>query len=161
MYHQLSPVFINLTKDYLYLSCVCCVLSHFCCVQLFVTPWSVAHQALLSTRFSRQEYWSELPCHPPGDLPDPGIESTSLMSFALAGRFFTTSGIRKVPYTYLYFSIISLSLSIDLSSHQSLHLFFLVSCYVSPQYKLACRKVRSFLILLSEFLTSLYMYFLS
>ena len=118
-------------------------------------PMVCAHQALLLTRFSRQEYWSKLPCHPPGDLPDWGIEPTSLMSSALAGRFFTTSGIWKVLNTYLYFSIISLSLSMDLSSHQSLHLFFLVSCYVSPQYKLACRKVRSFLILLSEFPTSL------
>ena len=40
---------------------------------------------------SRQEHWSGLPCPPPEDLPDPGIEPTSLMSPALAGRFFTTS----------------------------------------------------------------------
>ena len=39
--------------------------------------------------FSRQEYWSGLPCPPPGDLPDPGIEPESLTSPALAGRFFT------------------------------------------------------------------------
>ena len=37
-----------------------------------------------------QEYWSGLPCPPPGDLPDPGIEPGSLMSLALAGGFFTT-----------------------------------------------------------------------
>ena len=41
--------------------------------------------------FSRKEHWSELPCPPPGDLPDPGIQPVSLMSSALAGRFFTTS----------------------------------------------------------------------
>jgi len=41
--------------------------------------------------FSRQQYWSGLPCPPPGALPDPGIEPVSLMSPALAGRFFTTS----------------------------------------------------------------------
>ena len=41
--------------------------------------------------FSRQECWSGLPCSPPGDLPDPGIEPKSLLSPALAGRFFTTS----------------------------------------------------------------------
>ena len=41
--------------------------------------------------FSRQEYWSGLPCLPPGDLPHPGIKATSLMSPALAGGFFTTS----------------------------------------------------------------------
>ena len=50
-----------------------CVLSH---VQLFVTSWTVAHQALLSMGFPRQEYWSGLPFPPPGDLPDPGIEPT-------------------------------------------------------------------------------------
>ena len=44
---------------------------------LFVTPWTVAHQALLSMGFSRQEYWTGLPCSSPGDLPDPGIEPAS------------------------------------------------------------------------------------
>ena len=39
-----------------------------------VTPWTVACQAPPSMEFSRQEYWCELPCCPPGDLPDPGIE---------------------------------------------------------------------------------------
>ena len=53
--------------------------------------WTVAHQAPLSMGFSRQEYWSGLPCPPPGDLPNPEIESVSLRSPALAGRFFTTS----------------------------------------------------------------------
>ena len=65
-----------------------CVLSHFSCVQLFVTPWTVARQAPLSMGFSRQEYWSGLPCPPPGALPDPGIERVSLRSPALAGGFF-------------------------------------------------------------------------
>ena len=39
-----------------------------------VTLWTVAHKALLSIEFSRQEYWSGLPCPPPGDPPDPGID---------------------------------------------------------------------------------------
>ena len=56
------------------------------------TPWTVAHQAPLSKGFSRQEYWSELPFPSPGDLPHPGIEPLTLMSLALAGRFFITSG---------------------------------------------------------------------
>ena len=43
------------------------------CVRLFVTPWTVAHQASSSMGFSRQEYWSGLPFPPPGDLPDPGL----------------------------------------------------------------------------------------
>ena len=46
-------------------------------VQLFVTWWTVAHQAPLSMGFSRQEYWSGLPCPPPGDLPNPGIKFSS------------------------------------------------------------------------------------
>ena len=50
-----------------------CVLSHFSCVRLFVTLWTVARQAPLSMGFSRQEYWSGLPCPPPEDLPDPGF----------------------------------------------------------------------------------------
>ena len=50
--------------------------------------------------FSRQEYWSGMPCPPPGDLPDPGIEPASLMSPALAGRFFTTSAIWKAPVAF-------------------------------------------------------------
>ena len=59
-------------------------------VRLFVALQTVAHQAPLSIGFSSQEYQSGLPCLPPGDLPNPGIEPMSLMSLALAGRFFTT-----------------------------------------------------------------------
>ena len=44
------------------------------CVQLFVTPWTVARQASLSTQSPRREYWSGLPFPPPGDLPDPEME---------------------------------------------------------------------------------------
>ena len=55
------------------------MLNHFSCVWPFVTPWTVACQAPLSMRFSRQEYWSGLPWLPPGDLPDPGIEPASLL----------------------------------------------------------------------------------
>ena len=46
------------------------MLSHFSCVQVFVILWTVAHQSPLSVEFSRQEYWSGLPCPPLGDLPD-------------------------------------------------------------------------------------------
>ena len=52
------------------------VLSRFSRVQLFATPWAVASQAPPSMGFSRQKYWSGLPCPPPGDLPNPGIEPT-------------------------------------------------------------------------------------
>ena len=65
-------------------------------IQLFVTLLTVAHQAPLSMECSRQEYWSRLPFTTPGDLPDPRIEPTSLVSSLLAGRFFTTvQDIRK------------------------------------------------------------------
>ena len=60
-------------------------------VQLFMTPWTVAHQASLSMEFSRQECWSELPFPIPGDLPDPGIEPASLTAPALAYGFLTTA----------------------------------------------------------------------
>ena len=52
-------------------------------------PWTVALQGPLSMEFSKQEYWSELPFPPPGDLPDLGMEPASLVSPALPGRFFT------------------------------------------------------------------------
>ena len=55
--------------------------------------------------FSRQEYWSGLPCPPPGELLNPGIELTSLTSSALAGGFFTTGARREAPmcvYIYIY-----------------------------------------------------------
>ena len=70
-----------------------CVLSHFSHIQLFATPWAVAHQAPLSMGFSRPEYWSGLPFPSPGDLPDPRMEPESLTSSALASRFFTTKAI--------------------------------------------------------------------
>ena len=70
-----------------------CMLSR---VQLFVTPWTTAHQAPLSMEFSRQCYWSGLPFATPGDLPDPGIEPQTPASPALAGRFFTTASSGRV-----------------------------------------------------------------
>ena len=66
-----------------------CVLSCFSSVRLFATLWTVAHQAPLAMGFPRQEHWNGLPCPPPGDLVDPGIEPTSLASPALAGGFVT------------------------------------------------------------------------
>ena len=59
--------------------------------RVFATPLTVAHQAPLSVGFSRQKYCSGLPFPSPGDLSDLGIEPVSLMSPALAGRFFSTS----------------------------------------------------------------------
>ena len=77
--------------------CVCCRFSR---VWLFATPWTVAHKALLPTRFSREEHWSGSPRPPPGDLPDPGIKPTSQKSLALARRFFSTSASWEVIKCY-------------------------------------------------------------
>ena len=73
------------------LVCLCAVSAVFSASGLFVAPWTVACQSPLSIEFSRQEYWSGLPCAPPGDLPDPGIEPMSPASPALAGGFLTTA----------------------------------------------------------------------
>ena len=85
-------------------SCSLCagVLSHFNCVQLLGTLWTIAHQAPLSMGFSRQERWSGLPCPSPRDLPHPGIKPRSLMSPALADRFFTTRATWEAPFLALY-----------------------------------------------------------
>ena len=65
------------------------LLRRFSHVRLCGTPQTAAHQAALSLGFSRQEYWSGLPRPAPGDLPNPRIEPTSLLSPALAGGFCT------------------------------------------------------------------------
>ena len=70
--------------------CVCvCVRTRSVMSEYFVTPWTIAHQAPLSMGFSRQKYWSGLPCPSPADLPDPGSQSC----ISCIGRqilFFTT-----------------------------------------------------------------------
>ena len=71
--------------------CVSILGAHFC---LFLTPWTVAHCALLFMGFPRQEYWIRLPFPSPRNLPYPGIEPTSP---ALAGRVFTTEPPGKPP----------------------------------------------------------------
>ena len=67
------------------------MLSCFSRVQLFATLMTVDCQAPLSLGFSRQGYWSGLPCPPSGDLSNSGIEPVSLTSTTQAGEFFTTS----------------------------------------------------------------------
>ena len=68
------------------------VLGHFSCVQLFVTLWTVACQAPLSMGFSRQEYWSEFPCPPPGDL--------GLVALQCCVSFCSTA--KWISYTYTW-----------------------------------------------------------
>ena len=97
---KLSPSFLKLTKSIASASVyirfiiqVCFLVCNVCQAEFFLywwiserfsysvlsnsaTPWTVTHQAPLSMEFCRQEYWSGLPFPPPGDLPDPGIQST-------------------------------------------------------------------------------------
>ena len=65
-------------------------------VLLFAAAWTVACQAPLSMGFPTQEHWSGLTFSPPGDLPNPKIDSTSLASSALIGGFFATSATASI-----------------------------------------------------------------
>ena len=88
------------------------------CIQLFVTLWIVARQPSLSMGFFRQDYWSGVPSPHSGDLPDPGIEPSSLESYALADGFFTTA-----PYGCKSFQTLSVSVLIcgkRLTSHSEM-----------------------------------------
>ena len=85
-------------KSYVYYLVHMCELSRFSCVWLFTAPWTVACQPPLSVGFSRQEYWTGLPCLPPrGSLPP----RDRILVSCMAGRLFTTepSGI---PYYLVY-----------------------------------------------------------
>ena len=86
--------------------CACSMLSHFSCVQLFETPWTIACQAPLSLGFSRKGYWSGLPCPPPGAFSNAGIEPVPFRSPLLAGGFFNTSAtfVLYLLYCLIYFS---------------------------------------------------------
>ena len=94
LYMKENNIYINplLFGTFCYIHLYACVLS---LVQLFVTPWTIARQSLLSMGFPRQEYWSGLPLSHSGDLPDPEIKLISPVSSALAGRFFATEPPRK------------------------------------------------------------------
>ena len=84
-----------------------CLLSCFSCVQLLVTPWAIAFQAPLSMGFSKKNTRVGYQFPPPGDLPTPGVEPTSLMSPVLAGGFFTSSTPHPHPGQPIMLSIIS------------------------------------------------------
>ena len=76
-----------------YCICCCCFEKLFSRVQLLATPWTVAHQAPLSLGFSRQKYWSGLPCPSPGDLPNP----LTWVS-CIASRFFIVLATMEALY---------------------------------------------------------------
>ena len=76
--------------------------SHFIHAQLFANPWARARQAPLSMGFSRQEYWSGLPCPSPEVLPNPGIKPRDRTQVScIAGRFFTVWATREAHATIL------------------------------------------------------------
>ena len=82
----------RITRDFAWFWYLCArVLSCSVMSDSFATPWSVVPQAPLSMEFFRQEYWSGLPCPPPGDLPNPGIKHMFFVPPALVGGFFTNS----------------------------------------------------------------------
>ena len=105
--------------------CVC-MLNHFSHVQFFATLSTAGCRTPLSMGFSRQEYWSGLPCPPPGGLPNPGIKPTSPMSPALVGWFLTTRATWESPKAWL------LDLNILLYSQQEASLQKYFFCPDTP-----------------------------
>ena len=100
-------LFVSIYRSVCVCVCVCvCMLlllgSCYSLAWLCATSWTVARQAPLSVGFSRQEFWSGVPCPPLGDLPNPRTEPGSL---ALTGRFFTTcrffTTTRESPCVYI------------------------------------------------------------
>ena len=123
-----------------------CMLGRFSLFQCFETLWAKAHQAFPCMGFSRPEYWSGLPCPPPGDLLDPGIKPESLKCSELAGRLFASSAIWVAPlgqyYRYIWckiwnhfhkFESIIHQFFIDSSFKISLYFSFL---YILPDFTL-------------------------
>ena len=92
----LNAILTRIIRGFLPLLCACMYAQSLSPVQLFTTPWIIAHQALLSMGFSRQEYWSGLPFPSPGDLPDPQIKPESLASPALAVLTLITCKKKKI-----------------------------------------------------------------
>ena len=91
---------------------VCC---YFCHIRLYVTLWTVAHEAPLSMGYSRHEYWSGLPYPPPGGRSDPGIKPVSFMSLVSSGQFFTTSTTWEAPYKFTGFKYCKIFCNIKLA----------------------------------------------
>ena len=97
------------------------MLSRFSCVCLFATLWTAGCRAPLSMGFSRQDYWSELSCPSPGNLPDPGIKPASPVSPTLAGGVFTTSATWEA--LFLFCRYVHLCLILD-STYKWYHMVF-------------------------------------
>ena len=90
-------------KNYLFWTCMHAKSLQSCLT--FCDPMDLAYRAPMSMGFSKQEYWSRLPCPLPGYPPDPGIKPVSLISLALAGGLFTTEPPGKAlfcPYMFIF-----------------------------------------------------------
>ena len=116
-------------------------------LQPYSPPCTLAHQATLSMGFCRQEYWSGLPCPPPGDLPNPGMEPVSLTS-ALAGRFFTTSTIwegSSVQFSHCRVRLFAApwtaahQASLSITNSQSLFKLMSMESVMSSNHLILCR----------------------
>ena len=144
-----------------------CMLSPFSHVQVSETLWTKAHQAPLSMGFSRQVYWSGLPCPPPGDISDPRIKPMSLRSPTLAGRFFTTAPPRKTgeydissvqslspvhlfatPWAEAHKASLSISNSLSVTNSQSLLKLMSIKSVTPSNHLILCHP---FLLLSSTF----------
>ena len=88
-------------------------------VWLFAAPWTADSQAPLYMDFSRQEYWSGLPFSSPWDLLNPVTEPTSLVSSALAGRFFTIWATREAHFWGDDQAILMVTVSLSISEVES------------------------------------------
>ena len=99
-----SPDKVSLTKQLLTLPYTVCACSVASIMSDSATLWTVARQNSLSRGFSRQEYWSGLPCSP-GESSDAGIEPMSLMSHALGSGYFTTGAIWEALPLYHFIQL--------------------------------------------------------
>ena len=113
---------------------------------LLTTLWTVAHQALLSMGFPRQEHWSGLPFPSPGHLHNPGIKSTSP---TLAGRFFTTEPpglprkdivVQSPSCVWLFMTpwTAALQTSLSLTISWNLPKFISIELVMPPKHLLLC-----------------------
>ena len=123
------------------------LLSH---VQLFCSPWTVAHQTPLSVGFSSEEYWCGLPSLSPGDLSDPGIEPSSPAS---AGRSVTAEPRRKPRLTVVVVLIqnrrFAGNICLELNEQHYIYLKFL-------QHLNKCLRLNNQIMILNTFLSSYY-----
>ena len=107
------------------------VLSHFSCVWLFVTLWTVACQTLLSIWFSRQEYWNGLPCPPPGIFLIQG-SNLHCRGSSIAGRFFTIEPCTREAQLHVLYWLYHL---ISIRSYETASVSFIYKRWGLPRWR--------------------------